>query len=112
MKALYKRFPIKIYPAFVKNPFLGEKTIRREVSSELLVSIASSSGNVDVNESVRTSNKDEIPLDEYEQYQSEEYHFTQATPPEVNWLETIIFPTAVILVSAVVTILFFTIRSK
>jgi hypothetical protein len=100
------------YPALGKNKFLGEKTIKREISSELVVSISTGTGRVIVDEKVSTIYKDEIPYDDYERYQSEEYLFTQSVPPDISWLETIIFPAAVVVVSAVVTILFFTIRSK
>lgn len=117
--SIYNKLQIEIikirttYPAFGKNRFLGEKTIKREVTSEFNVNISTnSSKRILVFEKVSTTYKDEIPYDDYGQYQSDEYLFTQSTPPDISWFETIIFPAAAVLVSAVVTILFFTIRSK
>ena len=100
------------YPKIVKNKFLGDKSLRREVVSELGIEINSSSGQQVVKDRVTTSFKGDIPYDNYRQFETEEYKFTQSIPPDISFIETIIFPAAIVMVSAVATILFFTIRSK
>lgn len=100
------------YPKFGKNKFLGEKSIERRVTSELGIEIKQNNGAVIVEDNISTTYKDDIPYDSYKQYQTDEYLFTQSVPPDINLLESIIFPAAVITVSAVAAILFFTIRSK
>jgi len=100
------------YPRFEKNKFLGEKTMEREIISKLGIGIQSSDEEVKINDRISTNYKDEIPYDDYEQYENEEYSFAQSLPPNVSWFETIFFPALIVTVSAVATILFFTIRSK
>lgn len=100
------------YPKFGKNKFLGEKSIERRVTSELAIEIKQNNRAVIVEDNISTTYKDDIPYDNYEQYQTDEYSFTQSVPPDISLLESIIFPAAVITVSAVAAILFFTIRSK
>ncbi len=100
------------YPRFGKNKFLGEKTLEREVSSDLDIEIKLNTGTTVVKDDITTIYKGLIPLDDYEQYQTEDYKFTQSLPPNIGFIETIIFPAAIVVVSAVATILFFTIRSK
>jgi hypothetical protein len=100
------------YPKFGKNQFLGEKSLVRDISSDLAIEITQSSGAQAVKDNITTTYKGEIPYDDFERYQSEEYLFTQSEPPDVSFLESIIFPAAIVAVSAVATLLFFTIRSK
>lgn len=101
-----------LYPAFAKDKFLGEKTMRREITSDMNVEIKLSDGTSLVKDDIKTVYKGEIPYDEYEQYENEDYPFTQALPPDVSLMETIFFPALIIVVSAVATILFFSVRSK
>lgn len=100
------------YTKMGKNTFLGEKTMVRELISELEINITPNGGETIVKENIQTSYKGEIPYDDYERFQTEEYLFTQSTPPNISFLESLIFPAAIVIASAVATILFFTIRSK
>ncbi len=100
------------YPKLIKNGFLGEKTMQREITSSLDVNISSNNGEVLVSDEIKTKYDDEIPYDDYTQFESSEYRFTQSTQPDVSLLESIIFPVAVVTISAVAAILFFSIRSK
>ena len=100
------------YTKLIKNGFLGEKSMQREITSSLDVHISSNNGEVLVSDEIKTKYDDEIPYDDYTQFESAEYKFTQSTQPDISLLESIIFPVAVVAVSAVAAILFFSIRSK
>ena len=100
------------YPKLIKDGFLGEKTMRREVTSLLNVTLTSSNGTILVSDDINTKYADEILYEDYEVYQSSEYLFTQSSPPDISFFESIFFPAAVVTLSAVAAILFFTIRSK
>jgi hypothetical protein len=76
------------------------------------IEISSSTGTSLVKDKITSMYRGEIPYDEYERFQAESYKFTQSVPPDISFLESIIFPAAIVTVSAVATILFFTIRSK
>lgn len=114
----YYKFSISIgklrteYTKFIKNGFLGEKTMRREISSLLNIKIRNKDDEEIFTEEIKTGFADEILYDGYSRYESKEYKFTQSIPPDISFLESIIFPAAVITASAVAAILFFTIRSK
>lgn len=101
-----------VYTKLLKNKFLGEKTMERRITSELGIEISSNTGTMIVNDNINTSYTDEIPYDGYEKFESAEYGFTKSFPPDISFIESIIFPAAVITASAVAAILFFTIRSK
>jgi hypothetical protein len=100
------------YPSFGKNTFLGDKTIRRKVISELNIMISSGNNPELVSDKIITAYEGTIPYDNYESFQTGEYKFTQSVPPNISFLETIIFPVLIVTASAIATILFFTIRSK
>jgi hypothetical protein len=100
------------YPKFGKNNFLGEKTMVREITSDLDLEIRSSDNRFSLSDKISTRHKDEVVYDEYERYQNDEYLFTQAVTPKVSIFETIFFPALIITVSAVAAILFFSIRSN
>lgn len=100
------------YPRFGKNKFLGEKSLEREISSDLNIEISLNNGTTVVKDDITTIYKGLIPFDDYGQFETEEYKFTQSLPPNISFIETIIFPAVIITVSAVAAILFFTIRSK
>jgi hypothetical protein len=100
------------YTKFVKNGFLGEKTMKRVITSAFNVNAGDNFEKVIFNDGINTEFDDEIPYDDYTRYESPEYKFTQSIPPNVSLLESIIFPAAVVTVSAIAAILFFTIRSK
>lgn len=114
----YNKFAVVInemktsYPKFVKNKFLGEKTVQRVLKADLSISIFSSDGKVQVNDAIHVDFKDVVCLDDVEQLETEEYSFTQSAPPEVSPLEAVMFPVAIVIISAAATILFFTIRTK
>jgi hypothetical protein len=100
------------YPKFVKNKFLGEKIVQRNIFADLSVVIFSSDGKFQINDGIHVDLKDEVDYENIEQLETEEYSFTQAPPPEVNSIEAVMFPVAIVLISAAATILFFTIRTK
>ena len=100
------------YTKLIKNGFLGEKSMQREITSSLDVNISSNNGEVLVSDEIKTKYDDEIPYDDYTQFESAEYKFTQSTQPDISLLESIFFPVAVVSLSAVAAILFFSIRSK
>lgn len=100
------------YTKLIKNGFLGEKSMQREITSSLGINISLNNGEVQVEDEIKTKYDDEIPYDDYTQFESSEYKFTQSTQPDISLLESIIFPAAVVTLSAVAAILFFSIRSK
>jgi hypothetical protein len=100
------------YPKFIKNKFLGEKTIQRKLKAVITVSIITGDTKITKEEKIHIDYTDEIELDNYETYETDEYNFTKAVPPEVNVFESIFFPAILVTVSAAATILFFTIRTK
>lgn len=100
------------YTKLIKNGFLGYKSMQRRVTSELDIEISGNTGNMLVNDVIKTDYEDEIPYDDYNVYESSEYKFTQSVPPNISFLESILFPAAVVTLSAVAAILFFTIRTK
>ncbi len=101
-----------VYTKLLKNSFLGEKSMERKITSELGIEIESSTGSMLVKDNISTIYTDEIQYDGYEKFESSEYGFTKSFPPDISFLESIIFPAAIITASAVAAILFFTIRSK
>lgn len=116
--SVYNRLTIKInrlntyYPGFIKNGFLGEKTMKRRIISEMEIIIKNNSSSILAEENLNSNFFDEIFFEDYSRYESPEYKFTQSTPPGLSLVESIIFPAAVITASAVAALLFFSIRSK
>lgn len=100
------------YTKLIKNGFLGQKSMQREIVSELDLDISDNFATILVKDMIRTKYDDEIPYEDFEVFQSSEYIFTQSIPPNISFIESIIFPAAIITLSAVATILFFIIRSK
>lgn len=100
------------YPKLGKNGFLGEKTMIRDIVSDMEIDIKPNAGETVVSENIQTSYKGQIPYDDYERFQTEDYLFTQSMPPNISFIESIIFPVLIVTVSAIATVLFFTIRSK
>lgn len=100
------------YTKLIKNGFLGEKSMQREITSSLGIHISLNNGEVLVSDEIKTKYDDEIPYDDYTQFESAEYKFTQSSQPDISLLESIFFPVAVVSLSAVAAILFFSIRSK
>jgi len=100
------------YPKFKKNRFLGDKTLERNVTSNINVDMHSSDNKFAHKNNIVLQYSDEIDYDSYESYESLEYDFTKGRPPKVNALESILFPALLVAISTATTILFFTIRSK
>lgn len=100
------------YTKLIKNRFLGEKTMYRKITSAFSVNVWDNFDKSLYRDDISTKFEDEIPLDDYTKYESAEYKFTQNYPPKVSFLESVIFPAAVVTFSAIAAILFFTIRSK
>ena len=100
------------YPKFIKNKFLGEKTIERKLNADIDVQISSGKQDTKQDEKIHIDYTDEIELDNYESVETDEYSFTKAVPPGVSSFESVFFPAIIVIVSAAATILFFTIRTK
>lgn len=100
------------YPRFIKNKFLGDKTIQRVVDVNISIEIRNNIERSVISDSVRTVFKDEIDFETYSSLENSSYLFTKALPPDIGLLERVIFPVAVITVSAAAIVLFFIIRSK
>jgi hypothetical protein len=114
----YNKFLISIgslntsYPKFIKKKFLGEKTIQRKITAKLDIDIFTGVNSSAKKQDISVNYTDEIDYDNYESYETEDYAFTKAEPPQVSIFEDLIIPAAIVLVSAAATILFFTIRTK
>ena len=100
------------YTGFKKNKFLGEKTLTRNIAVKIAVNIESHDKKVSITDFISADRKDEINLDGYETLESSQHYFTRGVVPEVGLFERVIFPVILITVTAVITILFFVIRSK
>lgn len=118
LDSVYNRFVIRtlnlrtVYNGFAKNKFLGEKTISREIKVKISVDIISGFDSLKIHGSIEKDYNDEVNLDYYDNIESSQYEFTQATPPEAGEFESLIFPAVLVLASAGATLLFFVIRSK
>jgi hypothetical protein len=100
------------YPGFVKNRFLGTKTINRNIIVNISAELKTSDGAVNIKDTISSIAADEVDFDNYEQLESSDYDFTAGVPPSVSTIERIFFPVLVICVTAAATILFFAIRTK
>ena len=89
--------------------FLGDDYINRELSVMYSYSIA---GKDISDRKVSKSYKDEIKVDRIEYVENGNYAFLKSVLPEKPFLKKIMIPAVIVAVSAIVTILFFTIRSK
>ncbi len=101
-----------LYKGFIKNEFLGEKTINRVINVNIGVSIRTNDNKLSLDDSITETFHDEVKLDDYENVESTQYLFVQNNPPEINSFESIVFPVLLITVSAAATLLFFIIRTK
>lgn len=100
------------YPRFIKNRFLGDKTLERNIAANIAVDMKSSDNTFSHKDNIVFNYHDEIDYDTYDSYESVEFGFTKAKPPKVSAFESVLFPVLLVTVSAAATILFFTIRSK
>jgi hypothetical protein len=100
------------YPEFVKNKFLGEKVMRRNITADIPLRIIRKESDFKINDTIKMNYTDEVDLENYKDLESYDYYFTQGRPPAVGIIEKTFFPALLIVVSAAATLLFFIIRTK
>lgn len=100
------------YNGFLKNRFLGEKIIAREIRVNIPVTVASADNLINREEKISKDYKDGVNLDDFDGIESDQYRFTRANPPEVGVFESTVFPALLIAASGGATLLFFIIRTK
>ncbi|MFI5144785.1 MAG: hypothetical protein ACHQJ4_04250 [Ignavibacteria bacterium] len=100
------------YNGFLKNKFLGEKIIARELKVDIPVNVASADSLVNMTEEISKDYKDGVNLDDFEGIESDQYRFTRSQPPEIGIFESTVFPALLIAASGGATLLFFIIRTK
>jgi hypothetical protein len=100
------------YTGFKKNRFLGDKTLIRNIITNITVELKTGDGIVNIKDIIKNTSQDEVDYDNYQQLESAGYDFTRGTPPNISAFERIIFPVLLICVTAAATVIFFTIRSK
>jgi hypothetical protein len=100
------------YPGFKTNRFLGEKSVKRNLFGNIRVEISAVHPFYNLQDSILVSYSDEVDYKEIENIESADYSFTHSKAPKVSTFEEIIFPAAIIAVTALAAVLFFTIRSK
>ncbi len=100
------------YNGFVKNRFLGGKTVDRNIKVKISVDISSRDSLLKISDNISKDYRDEVNLDDLEKVQSDQYGFTHAEPPEIGVFESAFFPAILIAASGGATLLFFIIRTK
>lgn len=100
------------YPGFASNKFLGEKFVNRNLFGSIRVEISAVPEFYSNRDSININYIDEVDYNEIENIESVDYKFTYAKVPKVSTFEELIFPAAIIAVTALAAVLFFTIRSK
>lgn len=100
------------YPGFKSNKFLGDKSVKRNLYGNIRVEISAAPVFYNNRDSIKINYNDEVGYDEIENIESSDYGFTHAAAPKISLIEEIFFPTAIIAVTALAAVLFFTIRSK
>jgi len=88
---------------------LGDEYIDRELTAMFSFSVSGKDLNF---RKVNKVFKDEVKIDKIEYIESGNYAFIKSVLPEKTFLKKIIIPAVIVAVSAIATILFFTIRSK
>ena len=101
-----------VYSGFLKNKFLGEKIIAREIKVNIPVNVTSSDSSVNKAEEISKDYKDGVNLDDFEGIEYGQYGFTRSQPPEIGVFESTVFPALLIAASGGATLLFFIIRTK
>jgi hypothetical protein len=101
-----------LYTKFVKNKFLGEKSVERNLLGKIVVQIDKTPGIQILTEDILIDYKGEIPYENYESFETADYQFTIGNKIEINFIERIIFPAAIIAASAAAILAFFLIRTK
>lgn len=97
------------YTNLKAKKFLGDEYISRELTSSFRFSVDGNDIRINNNDHVF---KDEVKVDKIEYIESGNYAFLKSVLPEKTFLKKIIIPAVIVAVSAIATILFFTIRSK
>jgi hypothetical protein len=100
------------YPGFSGNKFLGDKSLKRNLYSRIRVEISATPVFYNRQDSIKINYSDEVDYREIENIESADYKFTHAPAPKVSAFEEIVFPAAIIAVTAITAVLFFAIRSK
>ena len=100
------------YPGFSSNKFLGEKFVKRNLFGSIRVEISAAPVSYNNRDSITINYADEINYMEIENIESVDYKFTHSKAPQVSTFEDLIFPAAIIAITALAAVLFFTIRSK
>jgi hypothetical protein len=97
------------YTNLKAKKFLGDEYISRELTSSFRFSVDGNDIRINNNDHVF---KDEVKVDKLEYIESGNYAFLKSVLPEKPFLKKILVPAVIVAVSAIATILFFTIRSK
>jgi len=101
-----------VYNGFLKNKFLGEKIIAREIKVNIPVNVISADSSVSFAGEISKDYKDGVNLDDFDAIESGEYGFTRSQPPETGVFESTVFPALLIAASGGATLLFFIIRTR
>jgi hypothetical protein len=100
------------YNGFVKNKFLGEKTVKREINIVFDYHIKKMVFSENSTATLKNFSNDEVAYEDIEMLESSPYKFTKSTIPQLSTFENIIFPLTLVIVSAITVIMFFVIRTK
>lgn len=98
-----------VYTDLKARKFLGDEFIKRELNVNYDFSVSGKDSN---SRKINKSYKDEIKADKIEYVENGNYAFLKSVLPEKTFLKKIIVPAVIVAVSAIATILFFSIRSK
>jgi hypothetical protein len=98
-----------VYTDLKARKFLGDEYVKRELFVNYDFAV---SGKDLSSRKIYKSYKDEIKADKIEYVENGNYAFLKSVLPEKTFLKKIIVPAVIVAVSAIATILFFSIRSK
>lgn len=97
------------YTDLKAKKIFGDEYVSRELSVNYDFSV---SGKELISRKINKIFKDEVKVDKLEYIESGNYAFLKSVLPEKPFLKKILVPAVIVAVSAIATILFFTIRSK
>lgn len=100
------------YPGFSSSKFLGDKFVKRNLFGRIRVEISATPDFYNNQDSIKINYNDAVDYNGIENIESGDYSFTHAKPPAVSTFEEIIFPIAIIAITVIAAVLFFSIRSK
>jgi hypothetical protein len=98
-----------VYTDLKAKKIFGDEYVSRELSVNYDFSV---SGKELISRKINKIFKDEVKVDKLEYIESGNYAFLKSVLPEKPFLKKILVPAVIVAVSAIATILFFTIRSK